>query len=295
MGGRHKTVVCNICHRSMLNANLKRHRKIHERAQLETSGEMLDSVDMERSFEDIKRRKVVSFNQQSELEKDYTGSLEEDMLFEHRRFVEKIEMGKEISMILDKGEVLEQSLSRERQHALDLYRKSIPRVNVSSIELWSWQSQAFTLVEQSTERQVIWITGTQGGEGKSVLQRYIEAFYGLRRVFCADLRIKHANMCNILKKRTLATVDIFLFNDARSVIGGDIDMYRILEDIKDGQATTSKYNNDNIRFKVPNVVMVFSNGYPDTKKLSRDRLKIYNATKNGVNDVTERKLGEKRT
>ena len=103
------------------------------------------------------------------------------------------------------------------------------------------------------------------------MQRYIEAFYGLRSVFCADLRIKHANMCNILKKRTLASLDIFLFNDARSVIGGDIEMYRVLEDIKDGQATTSKYNHDNIRFKVLNVVMVFSNGYPDTKKLSRDR------------------------
>ena len=32
--------------------------------------------------------------------------------------------------------------------------------------------------------------------------------------------------------------------------------------------------------------MVFSNGYPNTKKLSRDRWLIYNANQNGLNDVT---------
>ena len=38
-------------------------------------------------------------------------------------------------------------------------------------------------------------------------------------------------------------------------------MYRILEDIniKDGAVTTSKYDNQVIKFKTPNFVMVFSN------------------------------------
>ena len=95
-------------------------------------------------------------------------------------------------------------------------------------------------------------------------------------------------ICNVLKKRSLVLVDIFMFNDARSVCGKEINLYRILEDIKDGQATASKYDNDNIQFKTPNTVIVFSNRYPKTNKLSRDRWKIFNANQDGLNDVTLR-------
>ena len=126
------------------------------------------------------------------------------------------------------------------------------------------------IIECPSERQVIWITDRQGNEGKSWFQNYVESFYGFNRVARVDLRIKHANICNVLKKRPLASVDIFLFNDARSVSGEEINLYRILEDIKDGQATASKYDNDNIRLRTPNTVIIFSNRYPKTQKLSRD-------------------------
>ena len=119
-----------------------------------------------------------------------------------------------------------------------------------------------------------------------MVPNYVEAYFGYQRVARIDLRIKHANVCNVLTKRTLATVDIFLFNDSRSVSGEEINLYRILEDIKDGQATASKYNNDTLRFKIPNTVMVFSNGYPKIKKLSRDRWRIYNANKDRLREVT---------
>merc|ERR1712080_217968 len=108
-----------------------------------------------------------------------------------------------------------------------------------------------------------------------------QSFFGDHRVCRLDLRIKHANICNVLKKRTLGTIDIFLFNDSRSVSGEELNLYRILEDIKDGQATTSKYDNDNIYFKTPNTVMVFFNHYPDLKKLSKDRWILYIQIKMG--------------
>ena len=72
----------------------------------------------------------------------------------------------------------------------------------------------------------------------------------------------------------------------RSVNDEEFNLYRILEDVKDGQATTSKYDNDNIRFKTPNTLMVFSNHYPKLQKLSRDRWQIFNINKDGLNDVT---------
>ena len=61
----------------------------------------------------------------------------------------------------------------------------------------------------------------------------------------------------------------------------------ILEDIKDGLASASKYKNDNIRFKTPNTLMVFSNIFPNTKKLSRDRWEIYDMNDDELVNVSE--------
>ena len=69
-----------------------------------------------------------------------------------------------------------------------------------------------------------------------------------------------------------------------------------MEDIKDGQATTSKYDNDNIQFKTPNTVMVFSNNYPDLKKLTKDCWLVLHPNNNTLKEVTTRiqKIQEKK-
>ena len=59
-----------------------------------------------------------------------------------------------------------------------------------------------------------------------------------------------------------------------------------MESIKDGTAVSSKYNNDVMRFKFPNVVVVFSNHIPNTKELSKDRWKIFGLVKAGLKNVT---------
>ena len=213
-------------------------------------------------------------------------TLETEMLKDNQKYLEMIDHGKNIASIIDKGIVREESLSKNRKYAFDLYRKQRPRFDIANMELRSWQEQALTIIEKPTERQVIWITGHQGNEGKTWFQCYVEAYFGFHRVVRIDLRIKHANVCQILKKRSLGSIDIFLFNDARSVNDEEFNLYHILEDVKDDQATTSKYDNDNIRFKTPNTLMVFSNHYPKLQKLSRDRWQIFNINKDGLNDVT---------
>ena len=67
-----------------------------------------------------------------------------------------------------------------------------------------------------------------------------------------------------------------------------MNMYRILEDIKDGAATTSKYDNQVMKFKTPNIVMVFSNSWPATKNLPQDRWKIYSPSNDGLKRMTGR-------
>ena len=93
-----------------------------------------------------------------------------------------------------------------------------------------------------------------------------------------DLRIKHSDACNVLKKLPLPTIDIFLFNDGRSQFGEE--NIRLLE-----QATASKYDNDNLKFKTPNTIMVFSNEYPNIQKISSNRCVITKPTKEGLDTI----------
>ena len=298
---RNKRVRCSVCNRNMRSDTLKRHTSTHidilsmsedeVRAELKARNAVrLKREEKRQKIEDIAHKEGIplpkdiietSFNVV-----DDDVNLEKDLLKDNQLYLERIELGKKIAIILDKGVIREESLTKERKVALDLYRRQRPRFDIVNMNLRPWQEDALKMVETPSERKIIWIMGRRGNEGKTWFQCYMEAYFGFHRVVRVDLRIKHANICQVLKKRSLGSIDIFLFNDARSVSGEEFNLYRILEDIKDGQATTSKYDNDNIRFKTPNTVMIFSNQYPKVQNLSSDRWQIYNANQDGLNDVT---------
>ena len=100
-----------------------------------------------------------------------------------------------------------------------------------------------------------------------------------------DLQMKTANILHALTKQPLSTKDIFLFNEPRAT-SHELCNYSILESIKDGTAVSSKYNNDVIRFQIPNVVVVFSNHMPNIRQLSKDRWTIFRIVNAGLKDTT---------
>ena len=56
----------------------------------------------------------------------------------------------------------------------------------------------------------------------------------------------------------------------------------------------TKYNTKKIRFKTPNVIIVFSNMYPDTREFSQDRWLIFKInTKMELEEVTKEQLKKK--
>ena len=58
---------------------------------------------------------------------------------------------------------------------------------------------------------------------------------------------------------------------------------------------TGKYSNKKIRFTTPNVIIVFSNDYPDTREFSEDGWMIFKInTMLEIEDVTEPQLKKKR-
>ena len=93
-------------------------------------------------------------------------------------------------------------------------------------------------------------------------------------IFRASIVKDVSSLLYMLSKRTLACTDIFLLNISRSFDIADVP-YTVLEDIKDGQAASSKYNSKILDICTPNVLVVFSNYSPMVNKVSTDRWKIY--------------------
>ena len=279
----------------MRSDTLKRHAKTHADL-LELSEDQLEEElrlrhEIRQVKEDKRQRiketvKRLGFPIPDEVKTFDKGSLRENLENLHKIYLERLHYGEEISNILSEGKISEECLTKEHKYALELYEQQRLRLDFNEVVLRSWQKDAFDIFQKPpNDRTVVWIYDEYGNGGKSWFQNYIESYFGYNRVFRCDFRIKHKDMCHILQKRSITTVDIFLFNDSRSIKGDEPNIYRILEDIKDGAATTSKYDNKIIKFKTPNFVVVFSNSQPNKKQLSNDRWQIYALTDNGLEQV----------
>ena len=77
--------------------------------------------------------------------------------------------------------------------------------------------------------------------------------------------------------------DTFFFDIKRGQFITDKN-YQILEEIKDGCAI---YGNFLLNFKRKNIVIVFSNQYPDRSQFSKDRWKIFEISKD-MEDLVEK-------
>ena len=58
----------------------------------------------------------------------------------------------------------------------------------------------------------------------------------------------------------------------------------MLEDLKDGDAFAEKYDSQKLKIKTPNVVMVFSNHFPETEELAVDRWKLFSIVDNQLKE-----------
>ena len=96
--------------------------------------------------------------------------------------------------------------------------------------------------------------------------------YGHQRVVKTKINSSESELAHILSRQQTFRKDIFLFNLSRAHKDAS---YGFLESIKDGFVVSEKYQSKNVYIKTPNTVMVFSNSFPDTSGLSKDRWKIF--------------------
>ena len=130
---RNNKMQCKVCGRSVRSDNMKRHTRTHQ--------DIL-SISEDKAREELRRRnesflereekiqKLEEFAHQEEIDISncldttltpvITQSLEEELLKENQDYLDRLELGKQIARIINKGTVLEESLSRDRKNALEL-------------------------------------------------------------------------------------------------------------------------------------------------------------------------------
>ena len=271
-----KKVSCKVCYREMRSDHLTRHMKQHLKKNESnpvtniyvtnnyntTPGVSTKRKDEENDMKDEEFRKALT-----KLEYEYQG---------------KIVQGKKIYKMLGEGVVSYQALTRDMKEVVDLYMENQADFrDVGNVELKPWQESLLEYVQQPCDREIFWIVGKEGNEGKNWFQKYVKSWLGARRVVTGiDIKANSASIFQALRKCPIVTADIFLFNIGKSMKKFDQINYDALEKMKDGEAFASKYDSQQLKIRVPNVVMVFSNSPPDVKELAKVRFRVFHINNN---------------
>ena len=271
--GKHKQVGCKICLKTMRSDNLKRHMKTHEKKQC--------------SIDDVNEK--IEYNSNVNVV-----ALKNKIVWGVIEYQRKLELGREIKEIVHELNAPIASLDKADMEALELFENRGQVKEIEAVEWRPWQIDMLEYVKNPTKRRIIWVVGEKGNEGKTFFQDKIEEQYGRHRVCTMSLTESSKDILHIMRKCVDMQTDIFLFNIVKSVYINDVN-YKILEDIKDGKALARKYNSKMMRFKTPNVIIVFSNMYPDTKGFSEDRWLIFKINaKMELVDVTTETMKKKK-
>ena len=247
-----------------------------------------------KQHEDTKLDKVLSGEARSDetsLNTDFTSSIERGKIIkklwkDNEEYKEKLERGKILYEEVNQQGIQEESLCQEYKVLLDIYRKQKKNIDIENVTLRLWQESLLKYMKPS-DREIIWVIGAKGNEGKSWFQEFLESKFGWHRAICGmDIKMKKGNICHALRKRSLMSTNVFLFDVGKSKTFEEIN-YGVLEKIKNGRIVADKYNTEELKFYTPNIVVVFSNGRPETRELSKDRWKIFHIRDNDLMDVTD--------
>ena len=270
--GKHKQAECRICLKTMRSDNLVRHMKTHEKKQCSID-DVNEKIEYNSTIDDI--------------------ALENKIMRCSNEYKRKLELGRKVKDILLKNDVATGCLEKGEMEALELFENRGQVKEIEAVEWRPWQKELFKYVNEPTKRRIIWVVGVKGNEGKSFFQDKMEEQYGRHRVCTMSLTQSSKDILQNMKKWVDMQTDKFLFNIVKGVYINDVN-YKLLEDIKDGKALATKYNSKMMRFKTPNVIIVFSNMYPDTREFSQDRWLIFKInSKMMLEEVTKEKIKKK--
>jgi len=136
-----------------------------------------------------------------------------------------------------------------------------------------WQQAALTvLTQQPNDRDIMWITDVQGGQGKTRLATHLIRSHG-----AIELSGKMADMIYAYYQDRSSEgkrAKIVIFDISRAAAEFSNHIYSMAEKLKGGRLFNTKYCSKMFTFPAPHVI-IFSNAAPqrDPPLLSLDRLK----------------------
>ena len=260
--------MCKVCYKEMRSDVLTRHLKQHEKTNEDSPVTSVTNNLYTPTHDSMNIKKVKKEINNEELRKHLI-KMEND-------YQEKIALGKEIYKMVGEGIVSFQALSNDMKDAVEIYTQHQDDFrDVGNVELKPWQNELMKYMDPC-DREIFWIVGKDGNEGKSWFQKYVKSVFGTRRVVSGiDIKTSNPSIFQALRKHPLVTADIFLFNIGKSKKKFDEINYDVLEKLKDGEAFASKFNSQQLKIRVPNVVMVFSNCPPDFRELAKQRFRVF--------------------
>ena len=124
--------------------------------------------------------------------------------------------------------------------------------------LYPWQYTCLKKLMSQGTREILWVIGTEGNNGKTYLANFLNILYDF---FLLDGGISTRDICHLIKDNVRG----FCFDISRASLR-NFD-YSTLEALKNGYAVSGKYAGKLKRFRNAPVV-VFSNNFPDVALLS---------------------------
>ena len=269
----------------MRSDHLTRHMKQHSKRN---EGNPVTSISVTNNYNTTPGVSTQIGKEDSEINKQ---KLRKHLIKLENKYQEKIFLGQKIYEMLGEGVVSYQALPREMKEGVDLYMENQADFrDVGNVELKPWQESLLEYVQQPCDREIFWVVGQEGNEGKNWFQKYVKSWLGARRVVTGiDIKANNASIFQALRKCPIATADIFLFNIGKSMKQFDKINYDALEQMKDGEPFASRYNSQLLKIRVPNVVMVFSNSPPDVNELAKVRFRVFNINNNELEHIVMNK------
>ena len=296
--GRNLEKTCTVCFKTMRGDTLERHMLKHEKGrkgelnmnqkkeEYKDSEILTDAMGVDQNDEMLERSMQVDYTENDEV-------LERNMESDCAENKRKIELGRRIINIAQRKNMNISLLSKDKQEAIETYEKYGQSKLKRDIKWRGWQKEMQGYLNEKCDRKIFWIVGKEGNEGKSFFQENIQEEFGYERVCAIPLTENERNTFHTLKKLTSRQTEIFFFNIPKGQYMLH-ENYKILEHIKDGKAMAGKFNSRLLKFKKPNIVIVFSNNEPIKSHLSMDRWRIFKIS-NDMEHLEERGVGKKKS
>lgn len=135
---------------------------------------------------------------------------------------------------------------------------------LSEAVLRPWQEKVWAAVQAQNDRQVTWVWEAKGNQGKSWMARWIRAIHGA----FITTGGKYADVIFAYRKE-----DIVVFDMCRDY--SDKMPYSLIENFKNGTASSGKYESKTKEKWGGSKVVVFANFPPERGRLSDDRLDVH--------------------